>query len=105
MAHSPSASIAMRLSPPWHYRLAKWLSRRHVRGCGLVIRGAERLGLLNCVVRYPVAAGLTIDVPLYRRANQWDARQIQDYESQFLDCMAAAARGLGGSFSFVDCGA
>jgi FkbM family methyltransferase len=76
-----------------------------MRGSGLVVRGAHRLGLLKCVVRYPVGGGLSIDVPLYRRANQWDARQVVEYEAPFLDAMAAAINRIRAPVTFIDCGA
>ena len=58
---------------PWHFRMAKHLIRQGWRGPGRVIRGAHRLGLLNCVVRYSLTDSLTVDVPLYRPENWWDA--------------------------------
>jgi FkbM family methyltransferase len=91
--------------PPWHYRLGKWLGRRGVRGSGLLIRVPHRLGLLQHVVRFPVSGGHTIDVPLYRQANQWDAQQVREYEAHFLDAIAEEVRRLSSPVTLVDCGA
>ncbi len=106
MATTPGALPPTRPRAPWHYRLAKWIGRHTpVPGSGVWIRTAHRLGLLNCVVRYPVAGELTIDVPLYRRATQWDAQQVLDYERGLLDTLAAQARILSDPIWLIDCGA
>jgi FkbM family methyltransferase len=102
---SSRSTAVIRSSAPWHYRAAKWLGRRGIRGSGMWIRLAHRLGLLDCVVRYPVAPGLTIDVPLYREANWWDVQQIAEYERAVLDALAAEVRQLPPPKVFVDCGA
>jgi len=90
---------------PWHFRLAKSLIRRGVRGPGLAIRAAHRLGLLNCVVRYPIAGLLTVDVPLYRPDNWWDLEQVLSYEAPLIDTFVAAARKKPAPLRLVDCGA
>src|SRR5262245_25689794 len=74
--------------PPWHFRVAKSRIRRRLRwGYGMV-EIAERLGLLNCVVRYTLPRNITLDVPLFRRVNQWDWPELIGYEAQLIDCLA-----------------
>ena len=91
--------------PPWHFRLAKHLIRRGWRGPAVLIRGAHRLGLLNHVVRYPLSDSVTVDVPLYRPENWWDADEVRAYEAPLVEALAAAAGAKSGPLRLVDCGA
>lgn len=90
---------------PWHFRWAKWLIRRGIRGPGLVIRLAHRLGWLNFLARYPLSDRIAIDVPLYRPVNWWDLEEVRDYERPVLDCLVAAVAGRPRPLRLVDCGA
>lgn len=101
----PTPAPPTQARAPWHFRLGKWLGRRGVRGSGLLIRVPERLGLLHKVVRYPLVGPITVDVPLYRRANQWDLAQVREYEAVFLDRLADIVRSLPEPATLIDCGA
>lgn len=105
MSVSRHAAPPTELKPPWHYRLGKWLGRRGVRGSGMLIRLPYQLGRLRRVVRFPVLGDYTIDVPLYRRANQWDAQQIAQYEAAYLETLATLVQRIDRPVTLVDCGA
>lgn len=63
------------------------------------------MGLLNKVVRIPIAGG-SLDVPLHRECNEWwDASYISGYEAAFVDVLAIAASSLQGPVTLIDCGA
>ena len=91
---------------PWYWRLALFLVRNRYRGGWRVLAVADRIGLLNKVVRIPVPGGLTLDVPLYRKGNQWwDKSVVASYERPFVEALAAAAASLPRPVEFIDCGA
>ncbi|MFN0019546.1 MAG: FkbM family methyltransferase [Pirellulaceae bacterium] len=74
----------LRSSPPWHFRLAKWLIRNRLRGGYRLIELAERRGWLNCVVEYELSADVKLSVPLWRRENQWALPDLRAYESELV---------------------
>lgn len=98
------------MQPPWHFRLAKDLIRRGVRGPGLWLRLAHRLGLLNCVATYRLKHDVDVDVPLSRWENLWDAGEVRDYEMDLFDELAPLLRESAGKHpavnsTLIDCGA
>jgi len=93
------------VQPPWHFRLAKDLIRRGVRGPGLWLRLAHRLGLLNCVATYRFEHDVDIDVPLSRWENLWDAGEVRDYEIDLFDELAPLLREQAAIATLIDCGA
>lgn len=74
----------LRSSPPWHFRLAKWLIRNKLRGGYRLIELAERRGWLNCVVEYDLSEEVKLAVPLWRRENQWALPDLKGYEEQLV---------------------
>jgi FkbM family methyltransferase len=78
----------LRSSPPWHFRLAKWLIRNRLRGGYRLIELAERRGWLNCVVEYELSKGVKLDVPLWRRENQWALPDLRAYEQKLVQALA-----------------
>ena len=53
----------LRTSPPWHFRLAKWLIRNRIRGGFQIIELAERMGWLDFDCRYKLSEQVSVDVP------------------------------------------
>jgi FkbM family methyltransferase len=91
---------------PWYWRLGLSLVRNQYPGGWRLLAIAERLGLLNKVVRIAVPGGLTLDVPLYRKVNQWwDEPNVAMYERPFVEALAAAAGSLPQPVELIDCGA
>lgn len=74
----------LRSSPPWHFRLAKWLIRNRLRGGYRLIELAERRGWLNCVVEYELSGDVKLAVPLWRRENQWALPDLLAYENSLV---------------------
>jgi FkbM family methyltransferase len=92
-------------APPWYWRLALFLVRNRYRGGWRLLEIAQRLGLLNKVVRIPVPGG-SLDVPLHRECNEWwDESYLGSYETAFVEALAAAARSLPRPVELIDCGA
>jgi FkbM family methyltransferase len=91
--------------PPWHFRLAKSLQRRGRWGGNYLIEATQRLGLLDYVVRYQRERDVTLDVPLWRRPNQWDELDCENYEREALDALASAVAKLQEPIVWVDGGA
>lgn len=90
---------------PWHFRLAKFLIRHRLRGGYRLIETARQRGWLNVVARYPLADGIALDVPLYRRENSWSERDVREYEAEAISLLAESSRRLPGPVTLVDCGA
>jgi FkbM family methyltransferase len=91
---------------PWYWRLALFLVRNRYRGGWRLLEVADRLGLLHKVIRIPVPGGLTLDVPLYRKGNQWwDESVVASYERPFVEALATAAQSLPRPVELIDCGA
>jgi FkbM family methyltransferase len=93
------------MDPPWHFRVAKALIRRGIRGPGLWLRLAHRLGLLDRVVTYSLGAGVEVDVPLGRWENLWDAEEVRGYEAAYLDELAKRLLPTTSPATLIDCGA
>lgn len=77
----------LRSSPPWHFRLAKWLIRNRIRGGFQLIELAERQGWLNYVVEYELSDDVKLAVPLWRRENQWALPDLKRYEKNLITQM------------------
>jgi FkbM family methyltransferase len=91
--------------PPWHFRLAAYLTRNHLRGGTRIIDTARKLGWLDRLVRYQLSPSVSLQVPLYRDANAWDEQEVLEYEAAFIACMGSAIRELPGPVALYDCGA
>jgi FkbM family methyltransferase len=95
-----------RLQPaPWHFRFAKSLIRSGVRGPGLWLRAAQKLGLLNQGATYQLTDSLLVDVPIFRMETMWDEEETRSYERELLDSVASSASRLTGPLTLIDCGA
>lgn len=95
-----------RLQPgPWHFRFAKSLIRSGVRGPGLWLRAAQKLGLLSQGATYRLADDLLVDVPIFRIETMWDEEETRNYERELLDSVASSATKLDGPLTLIDCGA
>ncbi len=91
--------------PPWHFRLAKHLIRARRRGAYRLIELAEWLGCLSCDVRYELARGVGIDVPLDRRPNQWALPDLLEYETALVNEFVLAGAEMSAPVRWVDVGA
>jgi FkbM family methyltransferase len=88
----------LRSSPPWHFRLAKWLIRNRLRGGYRLIELAERRGWLNCLVEYELSDEVKLAVPLWRRENQWALPDLRAYEQKLVKTLAIFSN-IGRSFN------
>jgi FkbM family methyltransferase len=98
-------SRAVLTRPPWHFRLAKAINRRLGRGGFHLIEWAERLGALSYDVRYDLGAGITLDLPLDRRPNQWTLAEVLGYEQDFVQSLSKVAEVLPSPIRWIDVGA
>ncbi|MGI8981979.1 MAG: FkbM family methyltransferase [Pirellulaceae bacterium] len=94
-----------RSSPPWHFRLAKWLIRNRLRGGYRLIELAERRGWLNCVVEYELSDEVKLAVPLWRRENQWALPDLLAYENELVASLDEPAHDLLPPLRWIDVGA
>jgi FkbM family methyltransferase len=92
-------------SPPWHFRLAKWMMRKNVPGGHRLINTTSNLGLLNVTARYSLNDRITIDVPLYRESNRWDRQDVWEYDIPTVERLSNAIESLPEPVVFIDCGA
>jgi len=90
---------------PWSFRLARLLIRCRVRGGHRLLETTRRLGWLNRVVRYPLADGIPIDIPLFRDDNCRDAAEIAAYESDLMGMLRRILGALSGPVAVIDGGA
>jgi FkbM family methyltransferase len=92
-------------SSPLLFKLAKQLIRHNVRGGYRLIDTGQRLGLFDVEVRHKLDDRITIDIPIYREATPWDAKDILEYETAHVDYVAAVANKMQKPVLFLDCGA
>lgn len=92
-------------TPPWHFRLAKWLIRNRVRGGFQMIELAERMGWLNSDCRYELSDRVSVDVPLYRRVNQLALPDLLAYERPLVKLLTSTINGFPQPVTWIDCGA
>jgi FkbM family methyltransferase len=93
------------MRPPLAFRLARALIRRRMPGGWRMLAPLARSGRLQRVVRHELADGVSLDVPLWRKVNQWDLPDLLAYDPPLIDDLAAAAESLPRPLVFVDCGA
>ena len=99
------ANLPLRDSPPWHFRLAKWMIRNRIPGGYHLVELAEKLGWLNVLVRYRLSDQVSLDVPLNRRETQWAWPEMSQYEQPLVQLLAAQIEELPGRVAWIDCGA
>ncbi len=92
-------------TPPWHFRLAKWLIRNRVRGGFQMIELAERMGWLNSDCRYKLCETVGVDIPLYRRVNQLALPDLLAYERPLVKLLTSTINGFPQPVTWIDCGA
>lgn len=90
---------------PWSFRMAKWMMRNGIRGGYRLMQKAASAGWLDCRVRYSLAPGLAIDVPLYRESNRWDRNDVLNYDVPTVTALADAVDRMPAPVVFVDGGA
>ena len=90
---------------PLLFTLSRALTRRGTRGGYRLMRVARSLGRLDRVVRYEVADGITIDVPISRPENAWDRRDVMRYQHELIDDLVAMVEGMPAKPVLLDCGA
>lgn len=95
----------LRTSPPWHFRLAKWLIRNRIRGGFQMIELAERMGWLDYDCRYKLSARVCVDVPLYRRVNQLALPDLLAYERPLVKLLTGTIDAFPQPATWIDCGA
>lgn len=99
------ANLPLRLRPPWHFRIARWMIRHRVPGGYHLVELGERMGWLNCLVRYRLSDRVTLDVPLNRRETQWAEPDLRAYEERVVAALATALEALRRPVTWIDCGA
>lgn len=95
----------MRTTAPRYFQFAKFLDRHGLRGGYRIVKVAERLGGLDCVVRYSLGNGVALDVPLARRENRWTLRELVVYERPLIERLTPAVAQLPRPVTWIDCGA
>src|ERR1700674_101103 len=86
---------------PLALRVARRMSRSHMRGAGVLTRLLGRLGMLNVIAQYELG-GIKFGVPLYRIP--WDFSDVSNYEVKLIDTFCRAIAALRNVILF-DCGA
>jgi FkbM family methyltransferase len=92
-------------TPPWHFRLAKWLIRNRIRGGFQIIELAERLKWLDLDCRYQLSEQVTVDIPLYRRVNQLALPDLLAYERGLVTLLSEKIAQFKPPSVWIDCGA
>jgi len=95
----------LRSSPPWHFRLAKWLIRNRLRGGFQMIELAERKGWLDFDCRYRLSERVCVDLPLYRRVNQLALPDLLAYERPLVKLLTGNINAFSQPATWIDCGA
>lgn len=90
---------------PLLFRLSRALTRRGTRGGYRLMGLARSLGRLDRVVRYEIADGITLDVPISRPENAWDRRDVLRYQHELIDDLVAMVEDMPASAILLDCGA
>jgi FkbM family methyltransferase len=86
---------------PLALRVARKMSRSHIRGAGFLTRVLGRLGRLDKVARYQIG-DVEFCVPLARIP--WDLTDVENYESKLLEVFCRAIIPLQ-DVTLFDCGA
>jgi FkbM family methyltransferase len=86
---------------PLALRVARQMSRSHIRGAGFLTRVLQRLGMLDRIAQYKVG-NVEFCVPLARIP--WDLADLTNYESKLLEVFCQAISPLH-DVTLVDCGA
>lgn len=86
---------------PFSLRVARRMSRSHIRGAGAVTRLLRRLGMLNVTAQYELNH-VKFGVPLY--LIPWDFTDVTTYEARYVAEFSRALAPLE-QVTFFDCGA
>lgn len=86
---------------PFLLRVARKMSRSHIRGAGALTRLLQRLGMLNVIAQYELNH-FKFDVPLH--LIPWDFTDVTAYEARFVGEFSRALAPLERA-TFFDCGA
>jgi FkbM family methyltransferase len=90
---------------PWQFRLAKQFIRMRLPGAYRFLSVMDHLGVLDVVVRHRLSETVTFDIPLYRKDNRWDGRDITEYALVEVQLMSSLAESFGDPVIMIDCGA
>ena len=90
---------------PLTFRLATHLRRRKLPGAYRLLDVTRRLGMLDRVVRYPIADGVTLDVPISRPENAWSRADVFRYQRAMMSDLVSTIHEMSAPVTFVDCGA
>jgi FkbM family methyltransferase len=86
---------------PLLLRIARTMSRAHMKGSGVLTRLLLRRGMLNVAAQYQLG-DIKFVVPLY--LIPWDLKDVERYESRFIAEFSRALAPLS-EITFFDCGA
>jgi FkbM family methyltransferase len=98
-------NLPLRDTPPWHFRLAKWMIRNRIAGGYHLVELGEYFGWLNLLVRYRLSERVSLDVPLNRRETQWAWPEMTAYEAEFVATLAITLELMRQPVTWIDCGA
>jgi FkbM family methyltransferase len=92
--------------PPVLYSTMKLMMRHRIRGAWRLFELLKRRGYFDRkVVRYDIGRGVSVHVPIFRPERRWDLFDLLHYEPELMSTLAAAASGVRGELTIVDCGA
>ncbi|MGF1644402.1 MAG: FkbM family methyltransferase [Thiotrichales bacterium] len=107
IAPSMSSHFHLRIveSPPFSFRLVKWLQARELRGAWRLESLLANRRWRRSLVRTDLARGISIDVPLeYGRAH-YELAALAQYRDALVDQASSVLASYPGPFTLIDCGA
>lgn len=90
-------------TPPFCFKVVKWLQRKNIRGGYRLEQLCRSVGLLNIQLRYSLSNNNFIDIPIAQRS--YDLVDIMDYEHQSIDYVSSIISQYNQPFFLLDCGA
>ena len=88
---------------PLALQVSRWMTRHKIPGGSGLLRLAEAQGYFDVIARYQLS-GVAFHVPLFRKDNRWDRRDVREYESELLDAVVPALAPMT-DVTLFDCGA
>jgi len=101
---TPVSAFRTVTAPPLLFRLGRTMRRSHLRGGDRLVELCGRLKLLDVLVQYRLAHGVTFGVPLFRADNCWDKQDVENYETALIQSFCNLLDRLSDVVLF-DCGA
>jgi FkbM family methyltransferase len=90
---------------PLLFRLSRALTRRGTRGGYRLQELSRRLGARDRIARYPITAGVSLDVPIGRPENAWDRGDVMRYQRELIDDLVRVVEAQPAPATLLDCGA